>query len=65
MMRAAQSVLRNKSSVPRRWLSSSSELPQLQCYLDTKSPHAYLALGPTLQVAYDYKVQLEFLPYQL
>ena len=36
---------------------------ELDVYLDLKSPHAYLAVRPTLEVARDYKVRLNFLPY--
>ena len=35
----------------------------LDVYLDMKSPHAYLAVRPSLQVARDYRVRLNFLPY--
>ena len=35
------------------------------CYLDVKSPHAYLVLKPFLQVQEDYDVSVEFKPYQL
>ncbi len=37
----------------------------LQVYLDAKSPHAYLAVRPTLMVARDYAVRLNFRPYSL
>ncbi len=37
----------------------------LDVYLDLKSPHAYLAVRPTLEVARDYRVRLNFLPYTL
>ena len=37
----------------------------LDVYLDLKSPYAYLAVRPTLEVARDYKVRLNFLPYTL
>ena len=35
----------------------------LDVYLDMKSPHAYLAVRPSLEVARDYRVRLNFLPY--
>ena len=38
---------------------------QLDVYLDIKSPHAYLAVRPTLEVARDYRVRVNFLPYTL
>ena len=37
----------------------------IDVYLDLKSPHAYLAVRPTLALARDYKVRLNFLPYML
>ena len=37
----------------------------LDVYLDIKSPHAYLAVRPSLMVARDYRVRLNFLPYTL
>ena len=37
----------------------------LDVYLDIKSPHAYLAVRPSLEVARDYKVRINFLPYTL
>ncbi len=38
---------------------------QLDVYLDLKSPHAYLAVRPSLAVARDYRVRVNFLPYTL
>ena len=37
----------------------------LEVYLDVKSPHAYLAVRPSLEVARDYAVKVNFLPYTL
>ena len=37
----------------------------LDVYLDIKSPHAYLAVRPSLEVARDYTVSINFLPYTL
>ena len=37
----------------------------LDVYLDLKSPHAYLAVRPTLEVARDFRVSINFLPYTL
>jgi len=34
-------------------------------YLDMKSPHAYIAVRPTLELARDYRVELDFRPYTL
>ena len=52
----------------RCWLSASaaaSDDPAVVCYLDIKSPHAYLILKPALQVQEDYAVRVEFKPYKL
>ena len=38
---------------------------QLDVYLDLKSPHAYLAVRPSLEVARDYRVRVNFLPFTL
>ena len=35
----------------------------LDVYLDMKSPHSYLAVRPSLEVARDYRVRVNFLPY--
>ena len=37
----------------------------LSVYLDIKSPHAYIAVRPTLEVARDYRVKIDFRPYTL
>ena len=37
----------------------------IDVFLDMKSPHAYLAVRPTLELARDYQVKLNFLPYTL
>jgi len=34
-------------------------------YLDMKSPHAYIAVRPTLEVARDYRIKIDFRPYTL
>lgn len=34
-------------------------------YLDMKSPHAYVAVRPTLELARDYRVKVDFYPYTL
>ena len=38
---------------------------ELCVYLDLKSPHAYLAVRPSLAVARDYQVRVNFLPFTL
>ena len=38
---------------------------ELDVYLDMKSPHAYVAVRPSLQVARDYRVRVNFLPYTM
>jgi 2-hydroxychromene-2-carboxylate isomerase len=37
----------------------------LDVYLDLKSPFAYIAVRPSLEIARDYKVRVNFLPYTL
>lgn len=37
----------------------------LDVYIDLKSPHAYLAVRPTLEIARDFRVAINFLPYTL
>lgn len=37
----------------------------LTVYLDMKSPHAYIAVRPTIEVARDYRVNIDFRPYTL
>ena len=46
-------------------IMSRDEERALDVYLDIKSPHSYLAVRPSLEVARDYKVQVNFLPYTL
>ena len=45
-------------------LSQDTE-DRLDVYIDLKSPHAYLAVRPSLEVARDFKVAVNFLPYTL
>ena len=37
----------------------------LDVYIDLKSPHAYLAVRPSLEIARDFRVAVNFLPYTL
>jgi 2-hydroxychromene-2-carboxylate isomerase len=37
----------------------------IRVYLDMKSPHAYIAVRPTLEIARDYRVKVDFCPYTL
>ena len=37
----------------------------LDVYIDMKSPHAYLAVRPSLQIAKDFHVRVNFMPYTL
>ncbi|MGI9409690.1 MAG: DsbA family protein [Hyphomicrobiaceae bacterium] len=37
----------------------------LDVYIDFKSPHAYLAVRPSLEIARDYRVKVNFLPFTL
>lgn len=38
---------------------------EVTVYLDLKSPHAYLAVRPSIELARDYRVRVNFLPYTL
>ncbi|MEM7077862.1 MAG: DsbA family protein [Pseudomonadota bacterium] len=46
-------------------LSTMQAETELRVYLDLKSPHAYLAVRPSLAVARDYRVRVNVLPYTL
>ena len=48
-----------------QWLLSQQADDTLDVYLDLKSPHAYLAVRPTLEIARDFRVAINFLPYTL
>ena len=37
----------------------------IDVYFDVKSPHAYLAIRPTIEIMRDYKVRVNFVPYTL
>ena len=49
------------------WLALMAQPSEakLDVYIDLKSPHAYLAVRPSLQIARDFKVAVNFLPYTL
>ena len=46
-------------------LSAQDADTRLDVYIDLKSPHAYLAVRPTLEIARDFHVSVNFLPYTL
>jgi len=46
-------------------LDAEKVLKVLDVYLDIKSPYAYLAVRPSLEVARDYRVRVNFLPYTM
>jgi 2-hydroxychromene-2-carboxylate isomerase len=48
----------------RRIMSMDAD-KALTVYLDMKSPHAYIAVRPTLEVARDYRVKIDFRPFTL
>jgi 2-hydroxychromene-2-carboxylate isomerase len=48
----------------RRIMSLDADT-SLSVYLDMKSPHAYIAVRPTLELARDYRVKIDFRPYTL
>ena len=47
-----------------RILGQEADTP-ITVYLDMKSPHAYIAVRPSLELARDYKVKIDFRPYTL
>ena len=38
---------------------------EMDVYLDLKSPHAYLAVRPSVEIARDFRVRIHFWPYSL
>ncbi len=48
-----------------RRIMSLDAKTSLRVYLDMKSPHAYIAVRPTLELARDYRVKIDFRPYPL
>ena len=61
---AAAAAVLGKAAEWQRIMAGDAE-SVLDVYLDIKSPHAYLAVRPSLEVARDYKVRVNFLPYTL
>lgn len=66
------SFARSSTSVPRRLprLRAARELElvtrkTVTCYIDVKSPYAYLAIEPTAALARDFHVEIDWLPYTL
>jgi len=49
------------------WQSVNRENAEetIDVYIDMKSPHAYLAIRPSLMLAMDYRIRVDFLPYTL
>ena len=60
---AVANIMR-ESSEWQQAINSKGEA-SLIVYLDMKSPHAYISVRPTLQIAKDYKVEIDFRPYTL
>ena len=60
---AAAAILDEEDEWRRIMAQDGAEV--LKLYLDVKSPHAYLAVRPSLMVARDYSVQLDIQPYTL
>ena len=60
---AVANIMR-ESSEWQQAIYSKGEV-SLIVYLDMKSPHAYISVRPTLQIAKDYKVEIDFRPYTL
>jgi len=48
-----------------RHVMSLSAEKSVTVYLDMKSPHAYIAVRPSLELARDYRVKVDFRPYTL
>ena len=61
---AAMAVILAEADEWQRIMALDDEVA-LDVYLDMKSPHAYLAVRPSLQVARDYRVRVNFLPYTM
>lgn len=63
---SAQAINNIMSEQPEwaRLLSQEAD-DTLDVYLDLKSPHAYLAVRPSLEIARDFRVSINFLPYTL
>ena len=62
--KAAASRILDEEDEWRRIMAQDSAAV-LTVYLDVKSPHAYLAVRPSLMVARDYRVKLDIKPYTL
>ncbi len=60
---AIHSILEEQTEWQRLLRQPADET--LDVYLDLKSPHAYLAVRPTLEIARDFRVRIKFLPYTL
>jgi 2-hydroxychromene-2-carboxylate isomerase len=60
---ATASILDEEDEWRRIMAQDGAEV--LKLYLDVKSPHAYLAVRPSLMVARDYSVKLDIQPYTL
>lgn len=56
-------ILKERSEWQR--IMSLDAEKKVDVYLDLKSPHAYLAVRPSLEVARDYRVRINFLPFTL
>ncbi len=61
---AAAAVILAETDEWQRIMALDGEVA-LDVYLDMKSPHAYVAVRPSLQVARDYRVRVNFLPYPM
>ena len=61
-----QAVDRVMSEAPewQRIMGLDGEVP-VTVYLDMKSPHAYIAVRPSLELARDYRIKLDISPYTL
>ena len=64
IIRAQMEQVLSEAGEWRRIMSLAAE-KVLDVYLDLKSPYAYIAVRPSLEVARDYRVHVNFLPYTL
>ena len=65
MLSLQRGIRRSFLELPQRSKRCLGGAAVLRVFVDIKSPHAYLALGPTLEVSEDYACDVEWMPYEL
>ena len=66
MSETRQAIDRILQELPRwRQTMALDGQKEIKVYVDLKSPHAYLAVRPSIELARDYRVRVDFLPYTL